>query len=411
MRRGLIALLAAIASAVGCAGASPPPGGPEDHAPPRLVRIAPDSNAVNVRAANVTFQFDETINDRGSGAQELARRFLISPAEGSVRVSWHRSRIDVRPHDGFRPNTAYSVSLLPGVSDLRGNTLKTGATIVFSTGPTIPTGAIPGTVFDWAAERPAAQALIQAITPDSIRYLASSDSVGNFDVRPLPPGRYLVRAIIDANGNRDLDRNEAFDTLTVTVPLTAPIELRAALRDTIAPRIATVSASDSVTLRVTFDRPLDPRQAFDVSSFQLVGADSQVVALAAVLTPSQELERSRAKQQAASDSMRRADSLAGKPLPPLPRQPAQPVSKLPKPSVPAPITSLVLETAKPLAPNANYRLVVVGLGGLTGRSRASERTFTTPKPPPPPPARDTTARDTIPRARPPAAATAPRSKP
>ena len=148
MRRGLIALLAAIAGGLACAGASPPPGGPEDHAPPRLIHVTPDSNAVNVTAANVTFQFDETINDRGSGAQELARRFLISPADGSVRVSWHRSRIDVRPHDGFRPNTAYSVSLLPGLADLRGNTLKSGATIVFSTGPTIPTGAIPGTVFD-----------------------------------------------------------------------------------------------------------------------------------------------------------------------------------------------------------------------------------------------------------------------
>lgn len=392
MRRGLIALFAACAAALGCAGAAPPPGGPEDHAPPQLVHVTPDTNAVNVKAENVTFQFDETINDRGSGAQELARRFLISPSDGSVRVSWHRSRIEVRPREGFRPNTAYSVSLLPGLTDLRGNTLKSGAMVVFSTGPTIPSGSITGTVFDWAAERPAPLTLIQAETPDSTLYLAQSDSLGDFAVKPLPPGQYLVRAVVDANGNRALDRNEAFDTLTVSVPLAAPIELRAALRDTIAPRIGTVTVSDSVTLRVTFDRPLDPRQTLELSSFQLLGADSLVVPLARVLTPAQEAERARTRQQAAADSMRRADSLAGKVLPPPPRPPASSTSKVRKPSVPPPITAVLLEAEKPLAPNASYRLVVGGLRGINGRSQVSERTFTTPQPPPPPAPRDSTAR-------------------
>jgi hypothetical protein len=391
VRRGLIALVVACAGAVGCAGAAPPPGGPEDHAPPQLVRVTPDSNAVNVTAKNVTFQFDETINDRGSGAQELARRFLISPSDGSVRVSWHRSRIEVRPHDGFRPNTAYSVSLLPGLADLRGNALKSGAMVVFSTGPTIPTGTITGTVFDWAAERPAPLTLLQAETPDSTLYLAQSDSLGNFAVKPLPPGQYLVRAIVDANGNRALDRNEAFDTLTVTVPLAAPIELRTAQRDTMAPRIATVTASDSVTLRVTFERPLEPRQPLELSSFQLLNADSLVVPLARVLTPAQEAERARTRQQAAADSMRRADSLAGKALPPPPRPPATTPSRVRKPSVPAPITAVLLETEKPLAPGATYRLIIGGLRGINGRSQVSERSFTTPVPPPPPP-RDSTAR-------------------
>jgi len=400
VRRGLIALLAVGAAALGCASASPPPGGPEDHAPPRLVRVTPDTNALNVTASNVTFYFDETINDRGSGAQELARRFLISPADGDVRVSWHRSRIDVRPHDGFRPNTAYSVSMLPGLSDLRGNTLKSGATVVFSTGPTIPTGSITGTVFDWAAERPAPLALLQAMTPDSTFYLAQSDSLGNFAVKPLPPGRYLVRAIIDANSNHALDRNEAFDSLTVVVPLASPIELRTALRDTIAPRIATVTSSDSLSLRVTFDRPLDPTQHFTVDQFVLAGDDSVPIPLVQVVTPPQEAERTRARQQATADSMRRVDSLAGKPLPPLPRTPA-PAAKAPrKPSVPAPFTTLLLETPKPLTPNTRYRLKARGMRGINGLQQESERSFTTPKPPPPPPPRDSTARDSTARARP-----------
>ena len=392
MRRGLIALVAAAAGALGCASASPPPGGPEDHAPPQLVRVAPDTNAVNVKAENVTFYFDETINDRGSGAQELGRRFLISPSEGEPHVSWHRSRIEVRPRNGFRSNTAYSVSMLPGLSDLRGNAMKASAKVVFSTGPTIPGGVVNGTVFDWAAERPAALALIQALTPDSTLYLDQADSVGNFAVKPLPPGRYLVRAVIDANGNRALDRNEAFDTLTVDVPLSAPIELRTAPRDTLPPRLATVSASDSVSLRVTFDHPLEPTQQITPDMFVLAGEDSVRLAIARVLTAAQEMERTRVAQQAAADSMRRADSLAGKVLPPPPR-PATPAAKAPrKPSVPAPFNSLLLEVAKPLVPNARYRLSARGVRGINGLQTESERTFITPKPPPPPPPRDSTAR-------------------
>ena len=57
------------------------------------------------------------------------------------------------------------------------NAMKQGATLVFSTGPTIPTLRINGIVFDWVAERPAPNALIEAITPDSIVYLAQADSL------------------------------------------------------------------------------------------------------------------------------------------------------------------------------------------------------------------------------------------
>ena len=397
MRRSLIAVVVT-SGAFACASATPPPGGPEDHAAPRLLRVTPDTSAVNVTASHVSFYFDETINDRGSGAQELARRFLVSPAGGDVDVSWHRSRIDVRPHDGFRHNRAYSVTMLPGLADLRGNAMRTGATVVFSTGPTIPTGSVTGTVFDWLAERPAPQALIQAITPDSILYFAQSDTAGGFNVHPLPPGRYLVRAVVDANGNRDLDRNEAFDSLTVVVPLANPIELRVAVRDTLPPRLLSVTTNDSLSLRITFDRPLDPSQPIALDNFRLLAADSGVVPITRVLTPVQEAERARATQQAASDSMRRADSLAGKVLPPAARA-VTPTKVVRKPSVPAPFTTLLLQLAKPLQPVTPYRLEVRGLRSLTGRWSSSDRSFTTPKPPPPPPPRDTTARPTPPAAR------------
>jgi hypothetical protein len=261
--------------------------------------------------------------------------------------------------------------------------MRTGASLVFSTGPTIPPERITGTAFDWAAERPAARALLQAIAPDSSTYLAQSDSAGNFTIGPLPAGSYLVRAIIDQNGNRALDRNEAFDTTRVAVPQKAPLELLMVLRDTLPPRIITVVPNDSLTLRVTFDRFLDPLQPPAASAFRLVASDSSAIPVTAVLTPREEQKEMQAKLQFTADSLRRVDSLAGKVLPP--RRPVAPAPKtgVATPSMPPPYTAVLLRTATRLTPATGYRLSVSSARGLSGRSQGSERSFTTPRAAPP----------------------------
>ncbi len=354
-----------------------------------LVKAEPDTNALNVTAANASFYFDETINDRGSGAQEVDAYFLLSPSDGAPHVSWHRKRIDIRPRHGFRPNTAYVITMLPGLSDLSSNKMKTGTTLVFSTGPTIPKERITGTAFDWGSERPAPSALIEAVTPDSIIYLAQADSLGHFVVGPLPAGSYLLRATIDQNGNRNADRSEATDTVRITVPQAAPAELLTAVRDTLPARILTVAITDSVTLNVTFDRALEPAQPIASSFFRLKSADSADVPLLRAMSPAQVKIQDSIATKTKADSARRADSLAGKPAPPA-TPPAQvapggkaPPPPPPKPSRAPPFTAVVLKLTRPLAPNTPYRLSVSGIKGLSGREQPSDRTFTTPKAPTP----------------------------
>lgn len=404
MRRGLIAASLVVAA---CASAGPPPGGPEDRSPPKLLRVTPDTNAVNFGSKEVTFTFDETINDRGTDAQDVTNMFLVSPSDGTPRVDYHRSRIDVRPRHGFRPNTAYTITLLPGLTDLHNNTMKAGTVIVFSTGPTIPTLRITGTAFDWSAESPLSKALIEAVTPDSVIYIAQADSLGRFAVGPLTPGSYLVRATVDQNNNHRADRGEAFDTVRVNAPQSAPLELLTASRDTLPARIASVSVADSLTLRVVFDRLLDPAQQLPATNFHLAGADSVAIPITAVRTPRDEAALQRAQQQAAADSARRADSLAGRPRPPVaPTAPANAAraDSTPKPSRPPPFTTISLVLGRPLAPNANYRLRVTTVRALSLRETGSERTFFTPKPAPPPAADSTAPRGVPPAGAPPGGA-------
>ena len=368
---------------------------------------------MNVASKNVTFTFDETINDRGGGRNELSDLFLISPRDGAPRVSWHRSRIDVRPRHGFRPNTAYTVTLLPGIADLRSNTMKEGATVTFSTGPSIPPLRLRGTVFDWVAEKPAPNALVEATTPDSVTYVAQADTGGRFTIGPLGAGTYVVRATIDQNHNRALDRGESWDSLVVTAPHTDSLELLAAPRDTLPPRIESVAFVDSVTLRLTFDRLLEPAQRLAADSFSVVGADSAAIAVTAVRTPREEAERQQQLAGQAADSMRRADSIGGRPRAALPRSipPATPDSAARKPSRAAPFTTVSIVLARPLKQATSYRVRVRSVRALSGRSASSDRLFNTPRPTPAPAGTDSTRR-TAPAAapaRPPA--TPPASRP
>jgi hypothetical protein len=108
----------------------------------------------------------------------------------------------------------------------------------------------------------------------------------------VPAGRYLVRGTVDLNGNRAADPREAFDTVRAAADApraaaradtTPGAAIYAFLRDTLAPRITTVAAGDSVTLRVTFDRPLRPDQPF-AQRLRVLGADSAAVAVRSVLS-------------------------------------------------------------------------------------------------------------------------------
>ncbi len=417
MRKSLILVVTVLTA---CASAALPPGGPEDKVPPRLVRVTPDTNAVNVTDRVVSFYFDETINDRGQGAQELDNFFLVSPSDGAAKLSWHRSRIDINPRHGFRPNTAYTITMLPGLADLRSNTMKTGASVVFSTGPTIPTLRIEGNAFDWVAGTPA-RAYLEAVTPDSIIYLAQADSLGRFTIGPLTPGSYLVRAIIDQNGNRALDRLESFDTLRVTVPHAGRVEMLAAPRDTLASRMEVPVVTDSLTLTVPFSGLLDPTQQITPAEFRLLTTDSVAVPVVVALSPPELHRADSLRAKVTADSLRRADSLAGKPLTPIiaPLPPVvsakPPPPPPPKPSIAAPYKSVTLKLGQPLKPNTEYRLSTTGLRGINGIVQPSERRFSTPKPPPPKAAPDTVPAATpvrrVPATTPAAPATTPPSAP
>ncbi len=407
---------AALTLLAGCAQPSPPPGGPPDPLPPAVVSVTPDSGTTGVRPNEVEFRFDEVVAERPARGASLAALVLVSPRDGEPEVRWRRNRITVRPDGGFRDSTVYVVQLLPGVADLRGNVRDSISVTVFSTGGTIPATRVEGAVFDWVAQRPIPDALVQAITrPDSVVYVTRADSSGRFVLPYVPPGPITVLAVGDEDRDYAIDEREQWDSTAVTLTDTARVELYTFVHDTVGPAVRDLAVRDSVTLTLTLDRPLDVAQRVDSSLVVLLTADSVRVPLASI-APAAALDSVRADSIAADslvvdsivvdslvvDSIARLDTAAAPPAGPDSLADATRRLPPPVPTRPPPVTEIVVRAAAPLTPGARYIVRLVEARNLLGHARTSDRSFQVP-------ARDTTPPDTAPPDATPADTTGPDS--
>ena len=329
----------------GCASPGVPPGGPVDAKAPEIVKITPDSGKTGVKPNAVVFLFDEVVNERPSGAASLNAIFLISPRDGEPRVDWHRDALTVRPHKNWRANTAYTITLLPGLSDLRGNTRNKGAVTLFATGPTIPPSRIKGTIFNWAEGRTITRALIEArpSTDTTLVYIGSPDSVGTFVLPNVPSGSYLVRGYSDDNSNRALDRNEAFDSATIALTDSTTIDLYAFVHDSVGTRLQGVTRQDSVTIELSFADPIPIVPPITAQQIRVRGSDSTDIGVISVSPPPPDTS-------AAAKKLRR----------------------------PIPARTLVVKLSRPLNSKSRYRVRVTDIRNLSGVARTSEATLEVP---------------------------------
>lgn len=413
---GIVVLVGALVASIvaACANVTSPEGGPEDHDAPLVVKVSPTDGTVGVKPKDVVIQFNEVISETPRGSQDLSTLVFISPKAGKPSVDWLRSRIAIHPKKGWKPNTVYSITVSPGITDLRQNQIDSTIRVVFSTGGAIPQTHITGVVFDWTLGRGANKALVEAIAVDSTTYQVLADTAGRYDLRYMPPGKYTVRAIADRNNNRELDPSEAWDTLGVTITSNAAAELYIFPHDTIGLRISDMTVLDSGrVVKLTFDKPYAPDQVINLTKVTIKKSDSSLVKIAKVeTTPIRALFDSLARAakadsvaktqkvdtsaaaRARTDSIarkRRLDSLAAveradrearrlaalrgnRPLPPRDTTP------LPKMHRPLVYTELFVTLTEPLAPASNFRVSVNGIRSLSGTSRSPARTLSTPKP-------------------------------
>jgi Big-like domain-containing protein len=409
-------LIALAGLALACARQGDPPGGPPDVKAPVILGVYPESGAVVTDLhADAVIQYNDVLDEMGGGgtaggttgaAAGLATKVLLSPTRGAYKVSWHRSAIHVKPAEGWKAGRVYHLEILPGISDLRRNSTKERHTIVFSTGPPVPTSELQGTVVQWVEQHILANGLVRAqLLPDTIAYLAVTDSVGHFRLDAIPPGRYLVYAIVDQNNNRQRDRREAYDSVVVTLDTTASLVLWTFLHDSLGPRVRQVDALDSVTARLTFSAPLDPSQPLDSLVLRVLALPDSTPVKVTRLYSSADYDSVAARERAVADSIRAANDTTKKAAPPPKKDTtvdttgrAAPVA--PKPAVdtsalrallrqrPVPQDRIVIRVEAPLKPEGKYYVEVRGARNLNGARADGHTVLVVPKPKPPPTAAD-----------------------
>jgi hypothetical protein len=364
---------------VACASPGMPPGGPPHVTAPQIVAIIPDSGTVGVKPKEVVFRFDEVVAERPVSVTTLGDLFLISPRDGVPDASWHRDAIGVKPAHGWRANTPYTVIMLPGLADIRGNVRNTGVSTFFSTGRTIPRTRLVGDVFDWVSGSPGKGALVESfVPPDSIHpYVALADSNGMFVMEHVPPVRYTVRAYLDRNRNLAVDPSEPWDTVSVSLADSARINLFIFVHDTLPPKVRDVKALDSLTLQLTFDKPVDPTQTLGTKNLAVIGPDSSRLPIVSVGPPPKDTAAQVIPAPGVPRTIRGA---------PAGRRDTTAVAKPVMPR-PVPITDVLIKLQRPLTPKLLYHVRAIGIRGLTGRTGDSERAYTPPAPPPAPTAK------------------------
>jgi hypothetical protein len=413
--RALLALLGL--AAISCARIEPPPGGPPDTKPPVLVSITPESLSVNPNFdGNVNFIFSEVVSEGGNPSQgygtgDLEKLVLLSPTNKIPVVQWHRSRISVRPREGWRPNTVYRVQLLPGISDIRNNKGVKGGIVTFTTGAPVPDYTLVGKAYDWTASQPIRGGLIEAVLePDSLVYKGITDSSGTYTFGPLPRGTYLVYVGMDQNRNGKIDPREAYDSVRVAPDSGKVPEIFAFIHDTTPPRMTPPTVQDSVTINLTFTQKLDPYTTYDSAAVRvLLLPDSTPLPVLRVMTATEadsiskgERAKVDSAQKLKSDSLAQADTTrkarpdsAGKlrrdSLPPGARAPglppggpgaggAKPPVKLSRPPL---SDRLIVKLGQPVEPGTKYLVETHDVKNITGVLGSPKAGFEVPKRPKP----------------------------
>jgi len=390
-----------------CASVGPPPGGPPDKEPPKIVSVKPDSGAVVPDFKDeVVIQFDDVIDEmagsggRGGTLSGLERQVLLSPVHGGAKVGWHRTKVTVKPKEGWKKRV-YRLEILPGFVDLRRNRFDSTKTVIFSTGPEIGHARIGGIALKWIEQTILARALIEAVPlPDSAGYLTMADSGGQFNLTNLQPGRYIVYATADENGDRRRSLREAYDSIAVTLDSTTNLALFTFPHDTIPPRPRAASSLDSTTVRVEFTQALDPTVSFDTAHVHVLEMpDSTPVTVAQIFTQRQfdsltNAARAKADSAAAHDTTHAPKihpAAPAAPPPPPPRGAAGAARTPAKPPVdtalvrqllarrPVPSDKIVVRLVRPMKPETRYVVRVEGATNLIGKKGEGLIGFAMPK--------------------------------
>ena len=192
-----------------------PSGGPKDTIPPVLQKITPEHNTRNMPLAGVqiALNYDEyTVIKDASGI------YLSPPTRHAPSAKVKGKSIVVTLRDTLAENTTYTVSFNNALADNNEGNMAPSFTYVFSTGDSIDSMYLTGTVLDCEKLTPVKNILValyedlsDSACMNSLPVAAArTDDWGFFVVRNIKPNAYQIYAYSDEDKDNKYLQGEDF---------------------------------------------------------------------------------------------------------------------------------------------------------------------------------------------------------
>lgn len=251
---------------IACARQMPPPGGPLDKTPPRVVNTVPADDSVRVGLDTpIRIRFSEAMDRRS-----VERALFISP-QGSEEFGfkWRGDVLEVRLSGGLQADRTYLITVGQESADEWRNRMRSSYSFGFATGDRLNRGELNGRVlkskeergqvFIWAYDL----SVVMAPDPGSDRptYVTQPDEAGDFALPRLGSGDYRIFAFGDQNNDRTYSSGDLLALPPGDVALTDEGrvrlgDLKLAVRDTSAPALVAARTPDQQHVLMRFDEPV-----------------------------------------------------------------------------------------------------------------------------------------------------------
>ncbi len=210
--RAILVLIPLLFVIFRCAQVAPLTGGAKDTKPPEVVESVPSSGTVNFRGNKIIITFNEFIQ-----LKDLSNQLIVSPllkTTPEIETNGKNLVIKLEPSE-LQQNTTYRLFLGNAVADMNESNSVPQFEFVFSTGPSIDTLELKGTVRDALSGKPGSESIISLYDlsreKDSLPhkelpdYVSRTNGQGEFIFRNLPFKTFSVFSIADKNKNYLLD--------------------------------------------------------------------------------------------------------------------------------------------------------------------------------------------------------------
>lgn len=195
-----------------CAIVKVPTGGPEDKTPPSVISEVPENPSTTFNSSEITIKFDEYIELKNPKTEIQ----IVPPLTLEPKISVKNKKISIELRDSLKKDITYSFFFGNSITDItEGNILK-DYQYVLTTGNVLDSLEIRGQVKDAFTMQLVknARVLLHPKGCDSCIFSAkpisftSSDEKGNFTLKYLKSGEYILYALEDQNGDLNYDPGE-----------------------------------------------------------------------------------------------------------------------------------------------------------------------------------------------------------